>query len=446
MLRAALFMLLIAAVPVRAWAGGVLDQVRQSGHLACGSVTEPADDNKDDTHGRTAALGADICRAVAAALLGDANRATVFGFHDEREGMMGLQRHQIALLVGASPNPGMAARYGVTFGQPVFFDGQGFLVRRNTGIASLADLAGKPVCFIGGTQAEADARRAMAQRGIAFHPFPFEEMGEMEAALVTGHCSAQTGDVSALGAGRSGFHGQVSAFVLLPETITLDPLSPVMLSGDADWQRVVDWVGYALVQAEIAGVTADNAEALSRTGDDQLRTLLGTRRSADGGLGMPPGWGLRAIRAVGNYGEMFDRDLGAHSPCRPATRPEPAVDARRPALGAPVSLTPLRSALKSGGAACPRGPARSAGPDPFPGSSGPAGRGAAFMVAIRCSSTADLWRAASSRRSTPTPCSADIDPPRSATRSCISRLTGGSWARNQAACSRPVRPLGGDRL
>ena len=247
-------------------------------------------------------------------MLGDAARATVFGYHDEREGMLALQRHQIALLVGASPNPGLAARYGIVFGQPVFFDGQGFLVRRDAGIASLADLAGKPVCFIGGTQAESDAQRVLGGRGIAFRPFPFEEMGEMQAALVTGHCRAQTGDVSSLAGGRSGFHAQVDDFTILPELITLDPLSPVTLAGDADWQRVVDWVGFALVQAEASGVTMGNAEAMSRTGDEHVRTLLGTRKSAAGGLGLPDCWGLRAIRAVGNYGEMFERDLGAHAP------------------------------------------------------------------------------------------------------------------------------------
>ena len=292
----------------------MLDQVRAAGHLACGSITEPADDNKDDTHGRTEAIGADVCRAVAAALLGDGARVTVFGYRDEADGMVALQRRQIALLVGASPNPGLAARYGLVFGQPVFFDGQGFLVRRGAGIASLADLAGKSLCFIGGTQAELDATRVLAQRGIAFRPFPFEEVGEMEAALVTGHCAAQTADISALGSGRSGFHGQVSAFTILPELITLDPLSPAMLAGDADWQRLVDWVVFALVQEEASGVTMANAEAMSRTGDDQVRVLLGGRKSAEGGLDMPLGWGLRAVLAVGNYGEMFERDLGAHSP------------------------------------------------------------------------------------------------------------------------------------
>jgi general L-amino acid transport system substrate-binding protein len=306
-----LFCLALAAVPLACRAGAVLDHVRTTGTLACGSITEPGDFTKGDTHGRTEAFGADICRAVAAAVLGDASLATVFGFHDEAEGMTALQSGRIALLVGASPNPGLAARYGVAFGNPVFFDGQGFLVRKGSGIDTLADLTGKQVCFIGGTPAEDDVTRVLKHRGIGFLPFPFEEMGEMQAALVTGHCRAQTGDVSVLASGRTGFHGQVHNFVILPDLITLDPLCPVVRNGDPDWARVIDWVGFTLVQAEASGVTRANAESMARDGDEQIRTLLGSRRSAQGGLGLPDGWGLRVIQAVGNYGEIFDRDWGA---------------------------------------------------------------------------------------------------------------------------------------
>ncbi len=311
MLKGVLLGLLLVSGTARA--GAVFDRVREAGTLACGSITEPGDYTKDDTHGRTQAFGADFCRAVAAALFGDARHATVYGFPDEQEGMAALQQGRIALLVGASPNPGLAARYGVAFTQPVLFDGQGFLVRRDAGIASLADLAGKPVCFIGGTRAEEAATRELGARGIAFRPFPFEEMGEMQAALVTGHCRAQTGDVTALAGGRTGFHGQVRDFIILPERITLDPLSPVVQAGDAAWARVVDWTLFALVQAEMSGVTQANTARMARSGDDTVRILLGTRRSAAGGLGLPEGWGMRVIDAVGNYGEMFGRDLGEAS-------------------------------------------------------------------------------------------------------------------------------------
>jgi general L-amino acid transport system substrate-binding protein len=138
-------------------------------------------------------------------------------------------------------------------------------------------------------------------------------MGEMEAALVDGRCRAMTADASKIARGRTGFHAQVQNFVVLPELITLDPLSPVIAAGDAEWARVVDWTGYALVEAEILGITQANADGLSRTGDDTIRTLLGTRHGLGWPLGLADGWGLKLIDAVGNYGELFARDLGEKS-------------------------------------------------------------------------------------------------------------------------------------
>jgi general L-amino acid transport system substrate-binding protein len=298
---------------VSAQAGPTLDRVHAAGKLACGVITEPADYDKDDTHGDTAAFGGDICRAVAAAVFGDASRASVEGFPDEADGLAAVQNGRLALLVGATPDPGLARRYGVVFGQPAFFDGQGFLVRRNTGITGLADLAGKTVCFIGTTDAEVNAHRALDARGIKFLPFPFEEVGEMEAALVSGHCSAETGDWSKIAQGRTGFHGQIGSFVLLPEQITLDPLSPVLAAGDAEWARVVDWTLYLLIKAEVLGITQANAGAVGRTGSDEAKTWLGTRRGLSWPLGLPEGWGLKVVEAVGNYGEVFERDLGGKS-------------------------------------------------------------------------------------------------------------------------------------
>ena len=306
-------MLLACMAATACHAGPVLDHVRAAGTLACGSINEPGDYDKDDTHGNTSAFGADICRAVASAVFGDPSRVTVTAFPDEADGMAAIQGGRIALLVGATPNPGLGRRYGIVFGQPLLFDGQGFLVRRNSGIATLADLAGKTVCFIGNTDAEVQAHRALESRGIKFLPFPFEEVGEMEAALVTGHCQAETGDVSKIAEGRTGFHGQIGNYVVLPEQVTLDPLSPVIAAGDAEWARVVDWTVYGLIEAEVLGITQSNAEAMGRTGSDAARMLLGTRRGMAWPLDLPEGWGLKLINAVGNYGEVFARDLGDKS-------------------------------------------------------------------------------------------------------------------------------------
>jgi general L-amino acid transport system substrate-binding protein len=293
-----------------ALAGPTLDAVRHAGVLGCGVIGEPGDFTKDDTHGDTTAFGSDICRALGAAVLGDASHARIDGFPDAASGYKALQAGKIDVLVGVTPVPGLAKRYGAAYAQPVFFDGQGFLVNKRSGIATLADLRGRSICYIADTDAERTAHAVLDPKGLAFKPFPFEEMGEMEAALVSGHCEAETHDLSTLASGRSRFHGRIADYLLLADTITLDPLVPAVRAGDSEWVQIVDWVGYALVQAEISGVTRANAAAMSKSEDLTVATLLGGRRGMGYSLGLANDWGLKAIEAVGNYGEIYERDLG----------------------------------------------------------------------------------------------------------------------------------------
>lgn len=306
--------LLAALFSHAASAGETLDAVLRGGSFGCGVIGEPGDFTKDDTHGGTIPFGRDMCRALGAAVLGDASHVHIEGYPDAAAGYAALQGSKIAVLVGVSDVPGLAKHYGAAFASPVFYDAQGFLVNAHSGITSLAGLAGKALCFIGGTDAETTANQVLGARGIAFRPFPFEEMGEMEAALVTGHCDAETHDVTTLGAGRAGFHARIKDFVILPETVTLDPLVPAVRAGDTEWLQAIDWVTYALVQAEISGVTRANAESMKNSADITVATLLGGRRGMGYSLGLPTDWALRAIETVGNYGEVFERDLGAGSP------------------------------------------------------------------------------------------------------------------------------------
>ncbi len=296
-----------------AQAGTTLDAVRKTHTLSCGAMTATNDETKDDTHGDTSAFGADICRAVAAAAHAV---VVVHAFPSEELAYRALGAGTIALFVGGSPDPGLARRYGVDYLRPVFFDGQGLLVHKDRGIRSLRDLAGKHVCFIGTTQAERHLNDATRADGISIAPFPFEEIGEMEAALVGGSCDAETHDVTKLAAGRAAFHGRVHDFEILPDMLSLDPLSPVVRTDDADWARVVDWVTAALVQAEISGVTQVNAVQMRASADTVVQELTGVHRGLQWGLYLDDDWSLQAITAVGNYGEVFARDLGARSTLR----------------------------------------------------------------------------------------------------------------------------------
>ncbi len=305
-------LLLLAAIVLAPWsahAQGTLAKIRAAGTLACGVITEEADYGKADTHGPLDDLGAEICHAVAAAVLGTP-RAIVTSYPDEQAGQQALAGGTLDLLAGVTPTPSNGAMYRETFGPPFFFDGQGFLVEIHSDIASLRDLAGRQVCFIAATEHESRLLAAFAARGIKMLPYPWEEQGEMDAGLTSGHCAAMTGDLSRLAAERARFHARKADFVILPETISLDPLAPAVRQDDPQWAAVVTWTVEALIAAEANDVTQANVAAMRGTDNPALRRLLGADRAAAQALGLPDDWAVRAIQSVGNYGELYARTVG----------------------------------------------------------------------------------------------------------------------------------------
>jgi general L-amino acid transport system substrate-binding protein len=301
-----------AAAPATA---PVLAHVRAAGVLACGVLSEPGDYTMDDTHGPLLDFGQDLCRAVAAAVLGDAGKLRMAYLPDEAHGFAALKAANIDLLIGASARVTAGALDGLGFGRPVFFDGQGFLVHSGAHIATLKDLAGAQICFIVNTLAEYDLHGAMTARHIAFRPYPFSERGEMEAALVSGDCAVMTGDLSLLADSRAEFRGRAGDFAILPDRITLDPIAPAWRDEDPQFGRIVDWTVSALLQAEQAGVGQVGAARLAAAEhpDAAAQALVRGDAAAAQVLGLNPGWSLRAIAAVGNYAELYRRDIGEGS-------------------------------------------------------------------------------------------------------------------------------------
>ncbi len=305
----------VATAATSARAEDTLSRIQHSNRLRCGNIAEQTDFDKRDTHGNVGRLGNDMCHALAAAVLGGSTGLVQQGYPDGPHGLEALRTGKIDVLYGVSPHADWAWHYAAAYGQPIFYDGQSLLVHQAAGIKSLQDLAGHQVCFIGNTEAERSVTRALRQRHIDFKPFPFEETGEMEAALVDGHCQAEANDVSALAEGRTGFHARQLAYVILPDRLTLDPYVPALPANDTAWARAVDAVTFALIEAEIEGVTQANVAARAAAPDAQARGLL-RRRGGGFVFGLPDGWATAAIGAVGNYGEMFERDLGAKSAMR----------------------------------------------------------------------------------------------------------------------------------
>jgi len=233
---------LLAVFATPAHAGATLDAVREAGRLRCAVSIDVDDYSEADTHGDLSALGADFCRALAAELFGGPDRAAVMALPDEPSGLAAVRDRRADVLFGATPNPMIGAAFGLRFGPPIFFDGQGFLVAKDSGISKLTDLAGRHVCFINASPPEQTLYDALEPLLAAPEArFPYSERGEMEAALVGGHCDAITGDISWMANARASFHAQVSRFVVLPETISIDPMAPATRSDDADFAALVDW-------------------------------------------------------------------------------------------------------------------------------------------------------------------------------------------------------------
>jgi general L-amino acid transport system substrate-binding protein len=314
LLAAALAAPLILGIGTPARAGGVLDAVKASQKLSCGVTVEVTDWNKEDLHGSLATLGGEICKAVAAAVLGDAAKAHIQPYPVEQEALEALKKGSADVVMGVTPSASGLALYGVAFGPPIFYDAQGFMVHKASGIGALADLAGRKICFIAGTENGPVLSAAMKARGIGFIPFPFPEEGEMDAALAVGRCDAVTADLSKLAQLRAEFRGKVTDFVTLPELLTLAPVAPAYRQGDAQWGAIVDWTIHALIQAEASGVTQANLTQMRASEDPVIQHLLGADWAAGQALGLDRDWAARVVAAVGNYGEVYERTVGAGSP------------------------------------------------------------------------------------------------------------------------------------
>jgi general L-amino acid transport system substrate-binding protein len=293
-------------------AGATLDKVRSTSSLPCGINTEEPEYSTQDAHGNHSAFDLEMCKAVAVAVLGPNAKFTVVPYRDEQDALKALSSGEIALLATGSPFL-TNANSGLGYSRPVFYDYQGFLVNKTMGIKTPKDLAGKKVCFLGGTEIETQIEGYMQREDIKWLPFSFQEEGEMEAAFITRNCAAITADVSQLAYERIAFKGMARDFEILPDVIAKDPLALTYRSDDPQWAAIVNWTVEALVQAEERGVTQSNLVEMKTSADPMIRRLLGVQRGYGQFIGLDDTWAARTIEAVGNYGEIFERTLGSGS-------------------------------------------------------------------------------------------------------------------------------------
>lgn len=297
-----------------ALASPTLDKVRAAHALACGVVAVPEDWTKTDLHGPLAPLGTEICKAVAVAVLGVQAKVSLKPYQSELEAEEGLHKGETDLIVGVTPDATSMWHWNISFGPPVFYDGLGFLVRKDAPVHSVAGLAGLKVCFIEGTDNDKIILARTVARGIAIVPLPFQEEGEMEDGLAVRHCDAIGAYVSRLAQERASYPKQMGNDVILPELLTLAPAAPAYRQGDPQWGMIVDWTIYALIQAEASGVTRANVAAERASEDPVVQRLLGVDWATSRALGLGThDWAAQVIAVVGNYGEIYDRTVGPDS-------------------------------------------------------------------------------------------------------------------------------------
>jgi general L-amino acid transport system substrate-binding protein len=303
--------LLILAVPAVA---GTLDSVKTRGTLTCGINTGVAGFSALNKEGRYRGLDADYCHALAAAVLNDPEKvrflpttyATRFvalqsGEIDvlARNATITLTRETVLGLLGIGVN---------------FYDGQAFMVLKAANIAHATDLGGATVCVLPGSTTELNLNDFARRNNLQIQPVVLDSMDTMVDAYQSGRCDAMTTDFSQLAALRVSALRDPAAHIILPERVSKEPLGPMVRRGDEAWAVVARYVLMAMIQAEELGVTQATVDEMRGSVDPDIKRLLGSEPGLGKALGLDEEWAYRAIKAVGNYGESFDRNLGRNSP------------------------------------------------------------------------------------------------------------------------------------
>ena len=289
---------------------GTLDDVIARGEINCG-VGEGfpgffAPDDQGQWHG----LDVDFCRALAAAVLGDPDKVAYLPATPAAR-FAQLQSGQVDLLSrSVTENLTRDASLGLNFIGITFYDGQGFMVPKELGVQSALDLDGAAVCTQTGTTTELNLADYFRQHGMSYTPVVFEKVDELLAAFEGGRCDVYTTDKSTLSA-RLGKMQDPSAYVILPETISKAANGPAVRSDDGQWEDIVRWTRNAWIAAEELGVTSGNVDEMKTSDNPEIRRLLGVDGELGSLLGLQPDWAYNVIKTVGNYGEAYERNLGA---------------------------------------------------------------------------------------------------------------------------------------
>src|SRR6267378_4828374 len=299
-----------------AMAGKDLDAVKARGSLICGVGTGTAGFMLADSQGKWVGLDVDVCRAVAAAIFGDAEKVKYTPLTAQQR-FTALQSGEVDILSNNTTwTLTRDTALGLNFGPVVFYDGQGFMVPKKLNVKTAKELNGATVCVAPGTTTELNLADYFRGNKMEFKPVVIEKVDELYAAFFSGRCDVVTGDASGLAAQRVGRASNPDDYIVLTERISKEPLAPVVRHGDEEWHDIVDWVVYALFEAEEKGITQKNLDEMAKREATDIKRMLGATTGMGKALNLDEKWAYNAIKAVGNYGEIFDKHLGLGSPLK----------------------------------------------------------------------------------------------------------------------------------
>ena len=289
-----------------------LQTVLDRGELVCGVEGNIPGFSFVDESGTYSGLDVDFCKAVAAALFDDPE-AVQYRNLDSTERFTALSGGEVDMLSrNTTWTISRDTSVGLEFAPTTFYDGQGMLVREDSGIVTLEDFAGKSICVETGTTTELNLTDQMRDLGVEFEPVVFQDANAAYAAYSEGRCEGMTSDKSQLIARRSTLPTP-EEHVLLEATMSKEPLGPVTINNDSSWFDVVKWVTYATIEGEELGIDSSNVDSLLESDNPTVRRFLGVEGELGDGIGLSNDFAYRVIKHVGNYGEIYERNLGSES-------------------------------------------------------------------------------------------------------------------------------------
>lgn len=306
--------ILTLSAPAWSQQGATLEKTKRNGYVSCGASEGVPGFSLPDQNGAWTGFDTDWCRAVAAAIFNDPN-ATRYKSLSARDRLIALQSGEVDMLARTTTwTSSRDTTFGLNFTAINYYDGQGFLVRKSLNLASAKELNGASVCVQQGTTGELNLSDYFRTNNLKNQVVAFASTVEAAKAFESGRCDAWSTDISALSANRLKFE-KPDDFVLLPEVVSKEPLGAWVRQGDDQWFDVIRWTLFAMIGAEEMGITQANVEDLAKnTTNPEIKRLLGGEGKFGEQFGLPNDWVVRIIKAVGNYGESYERNLG------PATR------------------------------------------------------------------------------------------------------------------------------